>query len=118
MLLRHYSYVIEFLCSYLPIVCSVFYVMSCMFRIAKGKEREGGRGEGGREGGRKGGREESEVEGRVAEKIGAGFTHMCWMLAFDTVDRLASVASKTFLHNIVERPCMYCIHVPVAICSS
>ena len=69
----------------------------------------------GREGG---GREESEVEGRVAEKIGAGFTHMCWMLAFDTVDRLASVASKTFLHNIVERPCMYCIHVPVAICSS
>ena len=52
------------------------------------------------------------------EKIGAGFTQMCWMLAFfDTVDRLASVASKTFLRN-VERPCMYCIHVPVAICSS
>ena len=57
------------------------------------------------------------MEGRVAEKIGAGFTHMCWMLAFDTVDRLASVASKTFLRN-VERPCMYCIHVPVAICPS
>ena len=73
----------------------MFYVMSCMFRITKGKEREGGR-----EGGR---REESEVEG---EKIGAGFTQMCWMLAFfDTVDRLASVASKTFLRN-VERPCM------------
>ena len=111
MLLLHYSYVIEFLCSYLPIVCSVFYDMSCMFRIAKEKEREGGRREGGRrrEGG---GREESEMEGRVAEKIGAS------ILAFDTVDRLASVASKTFLNNIVERPCMYCIHVPIAICPS
>ena len=48
------------------------------------------------------------------EKIGAGFTQMCWMFTqmcwmlafFDTVDRLASVASKTFLRNVGDHACI------------